>query len=507
MFWCPARTEFIFWAKMEKIMLVNVVQPEETRVAILEDGVLEELYLERISREQIAGNIYKGRVVNVEPSLQAAFVDFGGDRNGFLHFSDILPSLQTEGSKGSRRRRGGKSGGAPPQPGRELIVKVTKEGIGNKGPTLTTYISLPGRYLVMMPETSQRGISQKITDEEERARLKKLLSQMKLPDGIGFIIRTAGAGRSKSELQRDLNYLKRLWAAISKRAKREKAPALIYRESDLVIRAIRDVFSTDVTSLIIDSESAYKRAVEFFNLVMPKYTKVIKLYQDSEPLFHRYNVEEEIQKAQSRRVQLPSGGSIVIEKTEALVAIDVNSGKFKKEKNIENTAFRTNMEAAPEIARQLRLRDLGGVIINDFIDMRDPKNRRKVEKALSDALRRDRARTKMSRMTQFGIIEMTRQRIRPSVAEAVYEECPYCKGAGAVKTPESMAIDIMRQIKVHLGKTKADRFEVRVNPRVADYLQNEKRREFVQLEEDSGKSIVVKADDSCGVESVQIRDG
>jgi len=485
---------------MKKIMLVNVVEHEETRVAILEDGVLEELYIERFSTGQIAGNIYKGRVANIEPSLQAAFVDFGGEKNGFLHISDIAPACYA--TKPPKKK--------PVQiqdvlrRNQEIIVQVAKEGTATKGPALTTYISLPGRYLVMMPHSRHRGISRKVTDPQQRKRLKELLNRMQLPPDMGFIIRTAGADRTKTDLQKDLSYLKRVWNAICKRAEKQKAPALIYRESDLVIRTLRDILSPDISEVIIDSEQAYRRVLDFMDLTMPRFKNRVKLYTGQTPLFHKFGVEPEIEKAQSRSVPLPQGGYIVIDKTEALVAVDVNSGRFKVERNPEETAYKTNLEAAKEIARQLRLRDLGGVIIIDFIDMHDPQHRRDVEKTLSEALRRDRARTKMLRMSAFGIVELTRQRIRPSTTEALYETCPYCKGSGVLKTPESMSLEIMRKLEARISSDNLPGFEILVNPRVADYIQNTKRREIANLEEKFGKIILFKSDERFAMDEFEI---
>lgn len=691
---------------MKKEMLINVLQPEECRIAIVEDGILEELYVERTSQESYVGNIYKGRIVNIEPSIQAAFVDFGIGRNGFLHVSDVDPAyyrhleqprpegrddrgrgrgdgergrgrgergwrddrppraeprfvppdvenlppeppplppplptapdgarvfgaglfddepvsagdapadpqgeeaensgrprrrrrgrrrggrrddsttnpesknddaadsgppeietaerrtddgdesfegtlesggfsddqpddeadhqhesdddggaddsddsgdesgeLDEESPRGRRRgrdgrdgRRGGRDGGrrklgrdgdGRPKPpiqeifrrGQEVLVQVIKEGIGTKGPTLSTYISIAGRYLVLMPGLNRVGVSRKILDEEKRRRLKDIVSELEPPKGVGFIVRTAGVDRNKKELQGDLAYLLRIWQVVVRRVKKQKAPAAIYQESDMITRTIRDTFSSDIDTVWVDHPDAFAHAQEFLHAVMPRYANRIKHYDSTEPLFFKYGIEDEIVRIQQKKVPLPHGGSIVIEQTEALVAIDVNSGNFRADNNAEATAFQMNLHAAREIARQLRLRDLGGVIINDFIDMRDDKHRRDVEKTLREAVKRDRARTKVLRISQFGIIEMTRQRIRPSLKRSVYQDCPFCRGNGHVKTVESMGIDVMRLLQLAAHRDAVARIEIRVHPNVADYLLNRKRGDVHSLEE-SGK--------------------
>ncbi|HEX4590185.1 MAG TPA: Rne/Rng family ribonuclease, partial [Gemmataceae bacterium] len=714
---------------MKKEMLINVLQSEECRIAIVENGVLEELYVERSSQESYVGNIYKGRIVNIEPSIQAAFVDFGIGRNGFLHVSDVDPAYyrhipmreggrrehrggdrgrsdrSERGDRGDRprreprpertwtgpavpepgpsepddrpfgagifdedalppevnegrspgeedggedapgkrkRRRGrprrgdkaaegptaadapgqasedetapgesegadaapprlesaerrtgedepsfageldpsggggldddpghepsvsddyadtgtsgfeaeefdeapededepdipgdeggrdegeemdapdegpgrrgrrdrrhgfhkrrlGRDGDGRPKPliqdifkrGQEVLVQVIKEGIGTKGPTLSTYISIAGRYLVLMPGLKRIGVSRKIIDEEQRRRLKDILGELHPPEGVGFIIRTAGVDRNKKELQIDLAYLLRIWEVVARRVKKQKAPSPVYQESDIITRTIRDTFTSDIDTVWVDEPTAFAHAQEFLQGVMPRYASRLKLYNSSEPLFHKYKIEEEIARIQQRKVPLPHGGSIVIEQTEALVAIDVNSGSFRADNNAEETAYQMNLLAAKEIARQLRLRDLGGVVINDFIDMREDKHRRAVEKALRDAVKRDRARTKVLRISQFGLIEMTRQRIRPSLKKSVYQDCPHCLGTGHVKTVESMSIDVMRLLQLAAHKEAVSRVQVRVHAAVAEYLLNRKRREIGQLEESGNLQITI----------------
>lgn len=524
-------------------MLINVSQSEECRIALLEDGILEELYTERTSQNNWVGNIYKGKIVNIEPSIQAAFVDFGVGRNGFLHISDIEPEYfrqagydpadilagknfgiddeesnvgqESDPRPRNSQQRGGKLRSGRPRfkppiqeifkRGDEVIVQVIKEGIGTKGPTLSTYISIPGRYLVLMPSLGRVGISRKIEDEAERKKLKATMHEMNIPKGVGFIVRTAAQERNRKELYRDVAYLLRLWKVLAKRIKNQPGPCDVYEESDIMIRTIRDTFTEDIDSITIDSPEAFQRAKEFMELVMPKYADRIQLYDSREPLFHRHKLEQEIARIHQRIVPLKGGGSIVIDPTEALVAIDVNSGSFRGgEENAEENAFHLNLAATKEIARQLRLRDLGGVIVNDFIDMRKESHRRKVEKSLRDAMKRDRARTKILRTSPFGLIEMTRQRIRPSFKRSVYEDCPCCRGRALVKTAESMAIEVTRILMLACQHQGVAKVNVRVNENVAAYLNNRKRRELIQLEESSGVSILILGSDSQFPEFLEV---
>jgi ribonuclease E len=409
------------------------------------------------------------------------------------------------GNGGDRRRRrpmGGRPGSGRPKPliqdifkrGQEVLVQVIKEGIGTKGPTLSTYISIAGRYLVLMPGLKRIGVSRKIADDEQRRRLREILHELKPPQGLGFIIRTAGLDRTKKELQRDLAYLSRLWQVVARRIKKMKAPAEIYQESDMIIRTIRDTFTSEIDTIWVDESNAFAHAQEFLQIVMPRYANRIKCYTDPDPMFHKYGIEDEIARIQRRHVPLPMGGSIVIDQTEALVAIDVNSGNFRADNNAEETAYQMNLQAAKEIARQLRLRDLGGVIVNDFIDMREDKHRRGVEKAMRDAVKRDRARTKILKISQFGIIEMTRQRIRPSLKRSVYQDCPHCKSTGQVKTTESMSIDVMRMLQLAAHRPNIQRIDIKVHQDVANYLQNRKRKAINQLEESGNTSVHILGD-------------
>jgi len=491
-------------------MIINVAEGDECRIAILNDRRLEELYIERASAESHVGNIYKGRVTNVEPSIQAAFGDFGLGRNGFLHISDLQPQyfpnnrgeIEEVGKKTPRRER-------PPiqrclRRGQEVIVQITKEGIGTKGPTLTTYLSLPGRYLVLMPGMKRLGVSRKIEDDEARRKMREVLDELKLPKNMGFILRTAGLDRTKRELQRDLQYLQRLWKAVAARVRSERAPAELYQESDLVIRTIRDVYTSDFDKIIVDDPVVAQKARDFLSIVSPRKADVVELYQGHEPIFHHFGIEAEIERINARRVPLPSGGSLVIDSTEALVAIDVNSGTFREPADAEETAHRINLEAAEEIARQLRLRDLGGVIIIDFIDMRYEKNRRDVERALREALKKHKERARILRMSQFGIIEMTRQRQRPSIKRSIYQDCPLCKGAGLVKTPESMSLDVMRLLRLAVHHPTVDRVIVHVHPNIAFDMLNRKRSVIARIEADSKRTISVQGEPDMGLDELRI---
>jgi ribonuclease E len=388
--------------------------------------------------------------------------------------------------------------------GDEVLVQVIKESIGTKGPTLSTYISIPGRYLVLMPGLNRVGVSRKIIDEAQRRKLREIMHELNPPKGLGFIVRTAGLERTKRELARDLAYLLRLWKVILRRIKRTRTPGAIYQESDMITRTIRDIFTSEIDTIWIDEPSAFERAQEFLRVVMPRFVNRIKLYDEKVPLFHKYGIEDEIAKIQRRHVPLPEGGSIVIDQTEALVAIDVNSGNFRVEDDAEKTAYEMNLRAAKEIARQLRLRDLGGVIVNDFIDMREERHRRGVERALREAIKRDRARTKVLRMSAFGLIEMTRQRIRPSLKRSVYEDCTHCTGAGVVKTAESMAIDVMRLLALASHREEIRRINVTVHPSVATYLNNRKRKEVARIESESSMTIHLSFKDGVPAEHLQI---
>jgi len=495
---------------MAREMLINTLAGQECRIAIVGGAGLEEYYVERASRASRVGNIYKGRVTNVEPAIQAAFVDFGLSKNGFLHVSDLHPQYFPRGQQSSEpvgRKRPHKD--RPPiqeclRRGQEVIVQMTKEGIGSKGPTLTSYVSIPGRLLVMMPGMTRLGVSRKIEDEEARTKARALLGQLKLPGSMGFIVRTAGLERSKRDLQRDLNYLLRLWKIVKDRTKAVKAPAEIYKESDLVIRTLRDIYDTGIDRILCDSASVARRVEEFLNVAMPRTKHAIEVYTGKEGLYHDFGLEEEIEKIYSPRVELPSGGSLVIDQTEALVAIDVNSGRFREHADAETTALKINVEAAREMARQLRLRDLGGVIIIDFIDMREEKNRRTVERALRQAIRPDRAKTRVLRISRLGIVEMTRQRIGPSLETTFCQTCTYCNGTGMIRSDESQALLILRDLRRATSVPDVSQVEVCVTPTVAQHLSNYQRRHISQLEADTGISIIVRADTGLAGDEVKV---
>jgi ribonuclease E len=487
---------------MPRDMLINVAEKEECRVAVVEGSTLEELYVERASAGTHVGNIYKGKVVNIESAIQAAFVDIGTDKNGFLHISDLHPRYFTANKSQNQlvenigRRQALKD--RPPiqsclRRGQDIVVQVTKEGVKTKGPTLSTYLALAGKHLVMMPWMRGYGISHKIEDDDERKRLSQVFEENKPPKGHGFIIRTAGEGASKRDVQNDLKYLDRLWSAIQNRMETEKAPSDIYQESDLVIRALRDTFGSDIARIICDSETTVRKIKDFLSIAAPRLKPKVIFYDEKIPLFHKHQIEDEIAKVQSRAVELKSGGSIVIEQTEAMVSIDVNSGRYRKQKNAEQTAYESNMEAAVEIARQLRLRDLGGLIVCDFIDMRSQKHRKEVEQAFREAVKSDRARSKILRISRFGVVEMTRQRMRPSLQLSTYLACPHCGGMGYVKSHESLALEIIRLLNLAVSREHIRRIELSVSPEVADYLQNEKRTAIAQIEQTAEKRVIIHA--------------
>ena len=480
-------------------MLVNYVAGEECRIAIMEDGKLEEYYQERASTESHVGNIYKGRVTNVEPNIQAAFIDFGLERNGFLHTSDLHPryfpgkwkeEFEQVGSKTPRRER-------PPiqrclRRGQEVLVQVLKEGIGNKGPTVTSYLSIPGRFLVMMPAMQRLGVSRKVDDDEARREMRDQLKELDPPDGFGFIIRTAGIGQTKTELKRDLAYLQRLWRNIESKQKTCGRVGELYTESDLIIRTLRDVFTTDIDRVVIDDLAAARRAKDFLDIANPRTKSRVVFYDDPVPLYHRFGVEEQIESISAREVGLPSGGSLVLESTEALVAIDVNSGRSRDAKDAEANAYQTNLEAVPEICRQLRLRDLGGVVVMDLIDMRAMKHRKQIEGLVRSELKKDRARTRIGPISGFGLLEMTRQRMRPSLVKSLYQPCDSCGGFGSLKSAESVVLEVMRRLALVLQRNEVARVELTISPDVAFQLLNRKRHHLVHMEQRHHKPVLVR---------------
>ena len=460
-----------------KRMLINATQAEERRLAIVDGQKLLDYEIEIEGREQRKGNIYKAVVTRVEPSLEACFVDYGEDRHGFLPFKEISKQYFQSGVSASQAKIQDAI-----KEGQELLVQVEKEERGNKGAALTTFISLAGRYVVLMPNNPRGGGVSRRIEGEDRAELKENMDQLEYPNGMSIIARTAGIGRSAPELQWDLNYLLKLWSAIDGAAKGGKGAFLIYQESSLVIRAIRDYFNHDIGDILIDTDDVYEQAQQFMAHVMPEHAARVKRYRDDAPLFSRFQIEHQIESAYARTVQLPSGGAIVIDHTEALVSVDVNSARAIKGGDIEETATRTNLEAADEVARQMRLRDLGGLIVIDFIDMEESRNRREVENRLRDALRQDRARVQFGSISKFGLMEMSRQRLRPALAEGASCPCPRCGGSGHIRDTESSALQILRVIQEESLKESTASVLCQVPVEVASFLLNEKRSEIAKIE-------------------------
>ncbi len=554
----------------KRVILVNARDSEEKRVAVIEEGRIVDLQMTVKKHVSYVNDIYRGRVVNIESAIGAAFVDFGEGRNGFLHASDVLPSygdpdwslekllstpVTSDGERESesdgwaegeqaaeetpeaeasdagagadhepdadddepqepdesgaersdppRRSRGPRRAGPARQRmrtrlpidrllkrGQMVAVQITKDAIGDKGPTLTTYISIPGRYLVLMPSLERTGVSRKIDDERERRRLKRILQSLDIPEGMGVIVRTAGIGRTKTEIKRDLDYLLLAWEDFSKRLRAGRMPAPLYQESDVAIRTMRDLFTPETESVSVDDPEVFQRMIEFTKRLMPEHLERVKLHEGPRPLFHSHGVEQDFEKIFARRVELPSGGSIVIEQTEALVAIDVNSGRTREEgADFEDIALKTNLEAVPEIARQIRLRDLGGIIVLDYIDMMRSSGRKAVERATREALRSDRARAKIGRISQFGLLELTRQRLGPGLSKLVYDTCPRCRGSGRRRNASSRAQAIMRRLAAALALKGYTTVEVRTHPDVIEYLHKELQADLSKLQELSGREI------------------
>ncbi|MEN7270654.1 ribonuclease E [Pseudomonas aeruginosa] len=472
-----------------KRMLINATQPEELRVALVDGQRLFNLDIESGAREQKKANIYKGRITRVEPSLEAAFVDFGAERHGFLPLKEISREYFKKSPEGRINIKEVLS------EGQEVIVQVEKEERGNKGAALTTFISLAGRYLVLMPNNPRAGGISRRIEGEERNELREALNGLNAPADMGLIVRTAGLGRSTEELQWDLDYLLQLWSAIKEASGERGAPFLIYQESNVIIRAIRDYLRQDIGEVLIDSIDAQEEALNFIRQVMPQYASKVKLYQDSVPLFNRFQIESQIETAFQREVKLPSGGSIVIDPTEALVSIDINSARATKGGDIEETALQTNLEAAEEIARQLRLRDIGGLIVIDFIDMTPAKNQRAVEERVREALEADRARVQVGRISRFGLLEMSRQRLRPSLGETSGIVCPRCNGQGIIRDVESLSLAILRLIEEEALKDRTAEVRARVPFQVAAFLLNEKRNAITKIELRTRARIFILPDD------------
>lgn len=468
-----------------KRMLFNATQAEELRVAIVDGQNLLDLDIETLGKEQRKGNIYKGIITRIEPSLEACFVDYGTDRHGFLPFKEVSRSYFQDYEGGRARIQD------VLKEGMEVIVQVEKDERGNKGAALTTFISLAGRYLVLMPNNPRGGGVSRRIEGEERQELKAAMAQLDIPNGMSIIARTAGIGRSAEELEWDLNYLKQLWQAIEEAGKAHHDPYLLFMESSLLIRAIRDYLRPDIGEILVDNQEVYDQVAEFMSYVMPGNIGRLKLYEDHTPLFSRFQIEHQIESAFSRSVSLPSGGAIVIDHTEALVSIDVNSARATRGADIEDTAFKTNMEAAEEVARQMRLRDLGGLVVIDFIDMENPKHQRDVENVLRDALKKDRARVQMGKLSRFGLLELSRQRLKPALGESSHVACPRCAGTGVIRGIESTALHVLRIIQEEAMKDNTGEVRAQVPVDVATFLLNEKRAELFAMEERLDVNVVL----------------
>lgn len=474
-----------------KRILINATQPEELRVAVVDGARLYNFDIETTSRKQTKSNIYKGKITRLEPSLEAAFVDYGAARHGFLPLKDIARSYFYKGENGETLNPRHNSIKTLLREGQELIVQVDKEERGSKGAALTTFPSLAGRYLVLMPNNPRAGGVSRRIEGDDRNEAREAMSALKLPDDMGLILRTAGVGKSAEELQWDLEYLQQVWKSIEMSAQQLPAPYLIYQESNVIIRAIRDYFRDDIMEILVDDEHIYKEAMEFMQQVMPQFVHKVKLYTDTVPLFSRYQIESQIETAFMREVKLPSGGAIVLDHTEALVSIDINSARATRGGDIEETALNTNLEAVEEIARQLRLRDSGGLIVIDFIDMVSHKNQREVESRIKEALKADRARVQVGRISRFGLLEMSRQRLRPSLGESSHEVCPRCHGQGTIRSVESLALSVLRLIEEEAMKEQTGRILAQVPVDVGTYLLNEKRRMIQEIEQRQKLDVIV----------------
>ena len=474
---------------MKKKILINALHEEEKRVAIVEGDLLVDFYVESSGKEHLRGNIYKARVVRIEPGLQAAFLDFGQKKQGFLQMREIKPEFFQKKTEGKRARIQDVL-----TKGQELIVQVEKDERDTKGASLTTYISIPGRYIVMMPGQERVGISRKIEDRGDRERLKEIFKSLKLPKEMGFILRTACCEKSSEELSNDLRYLTKLWNKIQTESKKVSAPALIYKEQDIAVRTVRDYLTDDVTEVLIDEQAAYRNTKQFLAKTLPWRKINIKFYKERRPIFLKHSIEEQIAKLNERYVYLPSRGYLVIDKTEALTSIDVNSGRSRKEENVESTALKTNVEAADEVARQFRLRDIGGLIVIDFIDMESSKNRKIVEDTLRTALNLDKAHTEISGISKFGLIEMTRERMRTAYFESINKSCEVCDGTGIIMTEEMVAITALREIHTRAAKGGVKAIHCKLPVESMNYLVNTKRDELSLIEKEDKISIRLTAD-------------
>jgi len=498
---------------MSSEIIVNAGR-EETRVALLENSLVTEIYIDRKKDRGIAGNVYKGRIMKVLPGMQAAFIDIGLEKSAFLYVGDVFdssseytPLMEDEGLElevePKRKRAHANQIEDLLQEGQEILVQVSKEPISTKGARVTTYISIPGRYLVMMPGVNHIGVSRRIENGEERKRLREIVSRLRKAN-TGYIIRTASQGRSEDDFVADIEFLSRLWDNVQKKKERASAPALLHNELDLVFRVIRDVFTRDVDKMVIDSTDEYQRVREFVDSYIPQLGRRVKPYDGDDPIFDHYGVEIEISRALGRKVWLKSGGYIIVDQTEALAAIDVNTGRYVGKRTLEDTILKTNLEAVREIAYQLRLRNMGGIIILDFIDMEREDNRRKVYSALQEALANDKAKTTISHISPIGLIEMTRKRIRESLGRTLCEPCPYCDGRGYIKSSRTVCYEVLRELRRAFTTAEEKKALVTVNSMVADMLYDEERQGVEELEKEFQKKIVIKADPNLHQEQYEV---
>lgn len=473
---------------MTNKILINALDSDETRIAAIKDNTLAQFHIETAAKQVTQGNIYKGIVTRVEPSLQAVFVDYGEPKNGFLQKNEIHKDyFQEVESKDKTLFNLIKKG-------QEMIVQVTKNPIGQKGAMLTTYVSLPGRLSVLMAGNSTKGVSRKIDDEDERKRLVGIMKKIKVPAGFGMIVRTAGMNATKTALTSDLRYLMRAWKNIDDKAIKGKAPCLLYKEQTLAVRSLRDYFTTDVTEILIDSPEVYREVKDFISIIAPKQKKIVKQFKGEKPIFTKHQLEDQIASIYRKQVPLKSGGFLVVEQTEALVSIDVNSGKSTKKKNIEETAYHTNLEACEEVARQLRLRDMGGLIVVDFIDMKERRHKAEITKSLKKFLKQDKAKTKVGGITKFGLLEMSRQRIRHSITFGSHEPCKNCNGRGQVPSVETQGLAFLRQLNLRTLKHEIEHVHGIVPDNVAGYLLNRKREELTEIENKRKVTISIEGD-------------
>jgi len=485
---------------MKHVMLINAVHKEQVRMATVnEKGILVEFNIEMSTREPVTGNIFKGKVLKVERGLQAAFVDYGVSKDGFLPLKDVSPDYLTE-------QENGHSHGKPVlKAGQEIIVQAVREAIGNKGALLTSYISLPGRYLVLLPNKPGSGISRKVEDEEDRQKIKNIMKQIKIPEDMGFIVRTAGFNRTKQEISRDYQHLVRLWKEITKKTKSISKPSMIYQETDFGVRSLRDYLTSEIDEILVDDLETFRKMRAYMRAIALRNISMLKHYKEKTPLFDSFRLEEQIRIIYQERVDLKSGGHIVINPTEAMITIDVNSGRGSNKKNIEETAFKTNIEASEEIARQLRLRDLGGLIAIDFIDMEDKRHIAEVEKSFKKALSIDKARIQLSRISKFGILELSRQKKQSTIQEISYTRCPYCKGSGLRPSLEYAALGAFRKIESEAVKGIYSELKINLPHEIADYILNRKRSELLNLESEFHIALNISGSIEVPWESVEIQ--